>query len=226
MNFVQTVRKILGITPKGKHKLSKTTSSTFQKCLFELCWAFFFGCKWKNCFEKFLRSLYLGTVRVFHSNTQSRFGCASSRRLRLVLWIFSTCVSDVLWYRILIKTAFVFWAKQKLSKTTLSTFQKCLLSSGGLAASGVTKKCLSRTSSDLCTCNNTSFCSNAESRFGCARFRRLRLVFWLLTSCVWDVVGYRILRKTAFDFFGNVVFVVLYCVQLFWWFSCKPPEKF
>ena len=69
-------------------------------------------------------------------------------------------------------------------------------------------------------------CSNAESRFGCASFRTLRLVLWLFTSCVWDVLRYRILKKTAFDFFGNVVSVVLYCVQLFWWFSHKPSEKY
>ena len=70
------------------------------------------------------------------------------------------------------------------------------------------------------------FCSNAESRFGCASFRTLRLVLWLFTSCVWDVLRYRMLKKTAFDFFGNVVSVVLYCVQLFWWFSHKPSEKY
>ena len=102
---------IWAISPKGKHKISRTTLSTFQNCLFELCSAFFVGCKWKNCFENFLRSLYLGKIRVFHSNTESRFGCASSRRLRLVLWRFPSCVWDVLWYRILIKTAFVYWAK-------------------------------------------------------------------------------------------------------------------
>ena len=69
-------------------------------------------------------------------------------------------------------------------------------------------------------------CSNAESRFGCAIFpRTLRSVLWLLTSCVWDVLRYRILKKTAFDFFRNVVSVVFYCVQLFWWFSHKPSEK-
>ena len=45
-------------------------------------------------------------------------------------------------------------------------------------------------------------CSNAESRFGCAIFpRTLRSVLWLFTSCVWDVLRYRILIKTAFDFF-------------------------
>ena len=54
----------------------------------------------------------------------------------------------------------------------------------------------------------------------------LGLVFWLFSSCVCDVLGYRILIKTAFVFFGNVVFINLYCVQLFWWFSYKPSEKF
>ena len=91
-----------------------------------LCSAVLSGCNWKKCFEKFLRSLYLGTIRFFHSNAESRFNCATSRRLRLVLWLNTSCVWDVLWYRILIKTAFVSWAKQKLSKTTLSTFQNCL----------------------------------------------------------------------------------------------------
>ena len=32
------------ISSKGKHQLSKMTLSTFQKCLFELRFAFFFGC--------------------------------------------------------------------------------------------------------------------------------------------------------------------------------------
>ena len=82
----------------------------------------------------------LGTIRVFHSNAESRFGCASSRRLRLVLWLFTSCVWDVLWYRILIKTAFVSWAKEKLSKTTLSMFQIVFLSSAGLFSLVVTKK--------------------------------------------------------------------------------------
>ena len=43
----------------------------------------------------------------------------------MVLWLFISCVWDVLGYRILIKTAF-FWAKQKLSKKTLSTIQRGL----------------------------------------------------------------------------------------------------
>ena len=113
------------ISPKGKHKLSKTTFSTFQKCLFELSFAFYSGGNYKNCFETFLRTL-LGTIRVFCSNAESRFNCASSRRLRLVLWLFTSCVWDVLGHRILIKTDFVSWTKKRHSKRTLSTFQKCL----------------------------------------------------------------------------------------------------
>ena len=68
----------------------------------------------------------LGTIRVFCSNPESLFGCARLRWLRLVLWFFTSCFWDVLWYRTPIKTAFVSWAKQKFSKTTLSTFQNCL----------------------------------------------------------------------------------------------------
>ena len=70
------------------------------------------------------------------------------------------------------------------------------------------------------------FCSNAESRFGCAIFRTLRSVLWLFTSGVWDVSRYRILReKIAFDFFGNVVFVVLDCVRSFWRFLYKSLKN-
>ena len=75
------------------------------------------------------------------------------------------------------------------------------LSSAGLVPLVVTKKSVLRTSSVPSTWNNTCFCSNAESRFGYARLRRLRLVLWLFTSCVWDVLRYRLLIKTAFDFF-------------------------
>ena len=70
------------------------------------------------------------------------------------------------------------------------------------------------------------FCSNAESHFGCGIFRTLCSVLWLFTSCVWDVSRDRILRKKQLlIFFGYVVFVVLDCVQLFWWFSNKLSEK-
>ena len=37
----------------------------FQKCLFELSFAFFFGCNYKNCFEIFLRTLYLEQYLFF-----------------------------------------------------------------------------------------------------------------------------------------------------------------
>ena len=47
------------------------------------------------------------------------------------------------------------------------------------------------------------FCSNAESRFGCAIFWALRLVICLSTSCVWDVLRYRILRKKQLLIFSE-----------------------
>ena len=47
------------------------------------------------------------------------------------------------------------------------------------------------------------FCSNAESRFGSAIFRTLRSVLRLFTSCVWDVLRYRILRKKQLLIFSE-----------------------
>ena len=90
----------------------------------------------------------------------------------------------------------------------------------------VNEKGVVSSSREECSWINTYFRSTAVLGFACASFRRLRMVLSLFTSCVWDVLRYRILRKTAFDFFGNVVFVVLYCVQLFWWFSYKPSENY
>ena len=47
------------------------------------------------------------------------------------------------------------------------------------------------------------FCSNAESPFGCGIFRTLCSVLWLFTSCVWDVLRYRILRKKQLLIFSE-----------------------
>ena len=79
----------------------------------------------ENCFENFLRSLYLEQY-VFFVRMQSQVSAAPDFEGYVwLLWLFTSCVWDVLCYRILIKTAFVSWAKWKPSKTTLSTFQKC-----------------------------------------------------------------------------------------------------
>ena len=108
----------------------------------------------------------LGTIRVFCSIAESLFGCAIfPRTLRSLLWLFTYCVWDVLRYRILIKTALSSWGKRKNSKTTLSTFQKFFLSSGGLVALVVTKKAVLRTSADLCTWNKTCFLFNCRVTF-------------------------------------------------------------
>ena len=67
--------KFWAISPKRKHKLSKKTFTTFQKCLFELSFAFLFGCNYKKCFETFLRSLYLEQY-VFFVQMQSHVSAA------------------------------------------------------------------------------------------------------------------------------------------------------
>ena len=88
------------------------------------------------------------------------------------------------------------------------------LSSGGLAASVVTENHVLRTSSDLSTWNNTCFSFKCRVTFQLRQtskatfFVTLALYIWRLTCLAipntWE--------KTAFDFFGNVVFVVLDCV--------------
>ena len=118
--------KYWAISPKGKHQLFKLTLSTFQKCLSERCSAFFLGCNWRKMFWDLPEISLLEPIHVFCSNAESRFNCASFRRIGLVLWLFIYCVRDVFWYRILIKTALFSWGKQKISRTTLSTFQNCL----------------------------------------------------------------------------------------------------
>ena len=78
------------------------------------------------------------------------------------------------------------------------------LSSALLFSLVVTKKYVLRTSWGLSIWNNTCFFVQMQSHvlaalfFEKTRLRRLRLVLWLFTSCVWDVLCYRILIKTAF----------------------------
>ena len=105
---------------------------------------------------------------------------------------------------------------------TLSTFQKCLFELCFAIFIGCNKNIFW----GLSTWNNTCFLFKCRITFGCAIFRTLRSVLWLFTSCVWDVSRYRILReKIAFDFFGNVVFVVLDCVRSFWRFLYKSLKN-
>ena len=149
------------ISPKAKHKISKKTLSSFQKCLFERCSAFLFGFNWKIVLRT---SSDLSTW----NNTCFLFKCRVKFRLLLFLkatfGIFALyilrlrCLGISNTYK---KTALVSWAKQKHSKTTLSTFQKgfswALLSSAGLDSLVVNKKAVLRTSSDLSTWKNTCF---------------------------------------------------------------------
>ena len=189
-------------------------------------------------------------IRVFFSNAESRFGCAIFRTLRSVLRLFTSCVWDVLRYRILRKKQLLifsetwsssFWIvcncfdvfrtnrpkkngrSHRKQNTNFPKWRwvrsKNVCLSSALLFSLVVTKFFFEVSL-LGTIR--VFCSNAESRFGCAIFRTLRSVLSLFTSCVWDVSRYRKLReKIAFDFFGNVVFVVLDCVRSFWRFLYK-----
>ena len=62
MIFVQTFRKVLGDFTERKTPIFQNDVeyvSTFQKSLFELCFASFFGCNSKICFDNLLRPLYL-----------------------------------------------------------------------------------------------------------------------------------------------------------------------
>ena len=101
------------------------------------------------------------------------------------------------------------------------------LSSGVLVALVVTKKSVLRTSSDLSTWNNTCFLFKCRVTFGCASFRRLGLVFWLFTSCVWDVLQYRILRKKQLLIFSKT-WSSSFCIvcNCFDDFRTNLPKKF
>ena len=122
---VQIFEKCRPMSSKPINIRLKMTLRDAQSLRFELCLAFFSSCEWQKVLwevrEIIVRELLLLFVRLqCWVSPALVFG-----KLRLVLWLFTSCVWDVLGCRILIKTAFVSWAKQKLSKTTLSTFKKC-----------------------------------------------------------------------------------------------------
>ena len=167
----------------------------------------------------------LGTIRVFCSDAESRFARASFRTLRLVLWLSTSCVWDVLGYRILIKTVLFLEQNRNFPKRRGVRSREAFLGSARLDSLVVNKEVLLRTCWDLSTWNNTCF------------LFKWRVTFWLqyFSNAMFGTLALYILRlrclaipntwkKTVFDFFGNVVFVVLNCVQLFWWFSYKPSE--
>ena len=119
------------------------------------------------------------------SNTCFLFKCRVTFHLRYFLnatfatLALSSCVWDVLRYRILKKTAFVSWAKQKLSKTTLSTFQKMSFWApvGSILWLYIKKLFWALPQISPFELKRVS-CSNAESHFGCA-------IFWTLSSVPW-----------------------------------------
>ena len=142
------------------------------------------------------------------------FASAGFRRLRLVLWLFPSCVWDVLWYRLLVKKVRLLEQNRNFPKRRWVRSRNGFLSSGGLVASVVTKKLFWELPQISLSGTKRVFCSNAESRFSCASFPTPRLVLWLFTSCVWDVLRYRILKKTAFDFFWGTWSALFWIVYI------------
>ena len=104
--FVQTFQIIMGDLTERKTTTFQIDVENVPKMTVwsSLC---FILVVTKNMFWELPEVSLLGTIRVFCSNAESRFGCANSRRLGLVLWLFISYVWDVSGYRILIKTAFV-----------------------------------------------------------------------------------------------------------------------
>ena len=67
--------KYWAISPKAKHKISKKTLRTFQKCAFSAALLFCLVVAKEDCFENFLRSLFLEQY-VFFVQVQSRVSAA------------------------------------------------------------------------------------------------------------------------------------------------------
>ena len=97
------------------------------------------------------------TISVFWSNAESRFGCAiCPRTLRSVLWLFTSCVWDVVGYRLVKKKQFLFLEQNRnFPKRRWVSSKNVFLSSGGLDSLVVYKKAVLRTYWDLSTWNNT-----------------------------------------------------------------------
>ena len=201
MTFAQTFRKILGDFTESKTQNFQKDSEYVPKIsLWELL-CFFFVVTKENCFENFLRSLYLEQYVLF---VQMQSLISAAPVLGGYVWYFgsfTSCVWDVLGYRILRKTVFFLEQTRNFPNWRWVRSRNVCLSSALLFALVVTKKYVLRTSWVSLLEILRVFCSNAESGFGCASSRRLRLVLWLFTSCVRDVLWYRILIKVAFDFF-------------------------
>ena len=173
------------------------------------------------CFENILRSLYLEQY-VFFVQMQSRFGCASFRRLGSVLWLFTSCVWDVLWYRILKKTAPVSWAKQKLSKTSLSTFQNRLFELWWACCIGCNwKSCFENFIRSLYSEQYVFFVQMQSHVSAAPNFEGYVWSFGSLHPAFEMSCQTEYLQKQLLIFFGNLVFVVLDCVHSFWWFLYK-----
>ena len=103
MIFVQTVRKVMGDLTERKTPTLQNDIEYVPKISVRALLCFFLWLWLTNMFWELPEVSLLGTIRVFCSNAESRFGCSIFRTLCSVLWLFTSCIWDVLRYRILRK---------------------------------------------------------------------------------------------------------------------------
>ena len=103
MIFAQTVRKAMGDFSERKTPTLQNDVEYVPKLSVWALLCFFLWLQLKIIFWEIPEASLLGTIRVFCSNVESRFGWASFRTPRSVLWLFTSCIWDVLRYPILRK---------------------------------------------------------------------------------------------------------------------------
>ena len=194
------------ISPKRKHQLSKMTLSTFQKSLFELCFAFSLVVTKKYVLRTswglstWNYTCFLFKCRVtfpLRQFSKATFGTFDFYILRL------RCLGISNTYR----NSFCFLRKTETSQNDVEYVPEksswALLSSALLDSLVVNKKMFWELAEISLLETIRVFRSNEASRFGCAIFRTLRSVLWLFTSCVWDVLWYRIFKKNSSFFLSK-----------------------
>ena len=152
------------------------------------------------------RDYCLWIITYFRSTAVLGFACASFRRLRLVLWLFTSCVWDVLWYRILIKTAFFLEQSRNFPKRLWVRSKKIFLGFAGLVSLIVTKKSVLNFLRSLYLEQYVFFVQKQSRVWAALNIRGYVWYFGFFTSCVWHLIPCQI-KNSSFS--GNVVFVVL-----------------
>ena len=118
---------------------------------------------------------------------------SSFRRLRLVFWPFTSCIWDVLWYRILKKQIVFLEQNRNFPKRHWVRSKIVFLSSGGLVSLVLTIKTCFENFLRSRYLKQYVFFVQMQSRLGCVGCRKLRLIMGF-KSCIWDI-QYQLLKK-------------------------------